>query len=122
MSELLTNAEAAARLQPYMGKLSAGNWLSDTRRTDPRYDDLGPVPPEALRHGNRIMYRAADIDRVIAELKDPRAAHPSAAPAPVPVQMIDVPLGGGRSIRMSVDAARRLAERLILAVATATAA
>jgi len=139
-SPILTAAEAAAMIEPYLHGLGAVDWLADARRRKRRYraDPVEPPRPTKAPGSRRVFYRRADIERVIADLRDPApklsapvttpptpAATASATPAPFVI------LGGGDRVRIVLDGkvikiaptdARRLAADLAFAADRAEAA
>jgi len=66
-SKLFTQVQAAALLEPYLGRTNPTNWLADTRRAKPHYRDRGVRPPVPVHHDGRWHYTVEEIDRVIAE-------------------------------------------------------
>ncbi|WGS21700.1 hypothetical protein [Bradyrhizobium sp. ISRA463] len=66
---MLTLIQAAARLEPHLGRVNPINWLADTRRAKSYYRDLGVKPPVPVIHDRRLHYTEEEIERVIAELK-----------------------------------------------------
>jgi hypothetical protein len=67
-SKLLTLIQAAALLEPHLGRTNPMNWLADTRRAKSHYRDLGVKPPVPVIHDRRLHYTEAEIERVIGEL------------------------------------------------------
>jgi hypothetical protein len=66
-SAMLSIIEAAARLQPYLGTVSAVYWLTDLRRAEPVYRERVFSAPCWVRHEGRIMYPEPEITRVVGE-------------------------------------------------------
>lgn len=67
-SKLLTLVQAAALLEPHLGRVNPINWLADTRRAKSHYRNLGVKPPVPVIHDRRLHYTVDEIDRVIGEL------------------------------------------------------
>jgi hypothetical protein len=67
-TKLLTLIQAAALLEPHLGRTNPINWLADTRRAKPHYWDRGVRPPVPVIHDRRLHYTLEEIDRVISEL------------------------------------------------------
>jgi hypothetical protein len=66
--KLLTIVEASAMLESRLHPTNASNWLTDTRRTRPCYQDRGVLFPKAVKHRLVWHYPIEEIERVIEEL------------------------------------------------------
>ena len=55
-------------LQPHLGRLNAGNWLTDCRRTESWYRQRVFTPPRFVKYEGRTHYLRSEIERVIREL------------------------------------------------------
>ena len=71
-SKLLTLIQAAALLEPHLGRTNASNWLADTRRAKAHYRDREVRPPVPVKHDGRLHYTVEEIDRVVGEFKAAR--------------------------------------------------
>lgn len=67
-TKLLTLIQAAALLEPHLGRTNPINWLADTRRAKSHYRDRGVKPPVPVLHDRRLHYTVGEIERVIGEL------------------------------------------------------
>lgn len=81
--DLLGITDAAALLQPHLGELNAGNWLTDLRRTNPVYHKRVYTPPTFEKHNGVIKYRRSEIERLIHELSVFTRRRRTVSPRPV---------------------------------------
>jgi hypothetical protein len=75
--DLISITEAAAFLQPFLGDLSAINWLADMRRLKAVYRDRVFNRPKWCRHEGRIKYPRTEMKRLVDELILARAMTPA---------------------------------------------
>lgn len=133
-ARLLTVAEAAQYLQPKLPGVNTGYLLSEHRRTDRIRTTEGPA---VHRKGSRLYYTRSELDAFVERVQASRCRPTEATTPSIPskktvgsvptasVVVLDgVPLvilkpAGGVIVRLTPDAAQRMAADLAEAAANA---